>query len=164
VVGEERADIFSMILQRFEFNKSLYGTSEKRKLLKKRQVKYARSVVRRMHPLRNLPLKCALPIVNSFSKNACDEEKQHLKNHDALDADKIIDFANQLAKFGVVHDTDSESDDFELEEGEDPLGRLGAGIISYFTLLRTSFCVLGLAALATFTILIKYRALDHNVT
>jgi hypothetical protein len=26
--------------------------------------------------------------------------------------------------------------DFELEEGEDPMGRLGAGIVSYFLLVK----------------------------
>lgn len=26
--------------------------------------------------------------------------------------------------------------DFELEENEDPLGRLGAGIVSYFVLIK----------------------------
>lgn len=26
--------------------------------------------------------------------------------------------------------------DFELEEGEDPIGRLGAGIVSYFLLIK----------------------------
>jgi len=77
--------------------------------------------------------------------------------------EKVIDFASKLAEFGVVHDTDSESDDFELEEGEDPLGRLGAGIISYFTLIRLIFFVLVCASIPSIPTLIRYRAGEHNV-
>jgi len=121
-------------------------------------------VVRRLHPLRNLPMKSALPFITYFVRTPkVDEEKQTLKKHDSLaNAEKVIDFASKLAEFGVVHDTDSESDDFELEEGEDPLGRLGAGIISYFTLIRLIFFVLVCASISSIPTLIRYRAGEHN--
>jgi hypothetical protein len=110
-------------------------------------------------------MKSALPFITYFlRKPKVDEEKQTLKKHDSLvNTEKVIDFASKLAEFGVVHDTDSESDDFELEEGEDPLGRLGAGIISYFTLIRLIFFVLVCASISSIPTLIRYRAGEHNV-
>ena len=109
-------------------------------------------------------MKSALPFITCFvRKPKVDEEKQTLKKHDSLvNAEKVIDFARKLDEFGVVHDTDSESDDFELEEGEDPLGRLGAGIISYFTLIRLIFFVLVCASISSIPTLIRYRAGEQN--
>lgn len=109
-------------------------------------------------------MKSALPLISYFVRTPkVDEEKQTLKKNDSLvNAEKVIDFASKLAEFGVVHDTDSESDDFELEEGEDPLGRLGAGIISYFTLIRLIFFVLACASISSIPTLIRYRTSDHS--
>ena len=120
--------------------------------------------MRRLHPLRNLPIESVFPFITYFVRTPkVDEEKQTLKKHDILaNAEKVIDFASKLAEFGVVHDTDSESDDFELEEGEDPLGRLGAGIISYFTLIRLIFFVLVCASISSIPTLIRYRAGEHS--
>lgn len=51
-------------------------------------------------------------------------------------------------------DTLSEGvDDFDLEEGEDPLTRLGYGIVSYFTLIRVFMYVFGLLSLAYFPVM-----------
>jgi hypothetical protein len=116
-----------------------------------------------MHPLRNLPITLALPFLSYFY-NARKEESKSLVTNDELKKshdNHIIKMATKIAAFGVIHDTDSESDDFELEEGEDPMGRLGAGIISYFTLVKLIFFLLGLAVLANIPTLISYRTREH---
>lgn len=116
-----------------------------------------------MHPLRNLPITLALPFLSYFY-NPRKEESKSLVTNDELKKshdNHIINMATQIASFGVIHDTDSESDDFELEEGEDPMGRLGAGIISYFTLVKLIFFLLGLAVLANIPTLISYRNREH---
>jgi hypothetical protein len=116
-----------------------------------------------MHPLRNLPITLALPFLSYFY-NPRKEESKSLVTNDELKKshdNHIINMATQIASFGVIHDTDSESDDFELEEGEDPMGRLGAGIISYFTLVKLIFFLLGLAVLANIPTLISYRTREH---
>lgn len=80
------------------------------KTLTKREIRYARSVVRRMHPLRNLPVTLALPFLSYFYKEPQEEEKNLVKNDDLRNGvdQKIINMATQIATFGVIHDTDSE--------------------------------------------------------
>lgn len=101
--------------------------------MKRSEVLYAKRIVRDMHPLYRLNLELVLPsielpiriykgIFGGQPPMSYDEdEKKDLKKNDAQKDE----------------DTLSEGEfDFFLEEGEDPIGRLGYGIVSYFSLIR----------------------------
>lgn len=107
------------------------------------EVLYAKRIVRDMHPLYRLDLELVLPILAPLislwkavfggQHTVMDEEREKLDKDnvksDAKDADE---------------DTLSEGEfDFFLEEGEDPIGRLGYGIVSYFSLIRIFVFVFG---------------------
>jgi hypothetical protein len=116
--------------------------------MKRSEVLYAKRVVRDMHPLYRLDLELILPFLSPLiglwktffggqhTDMAAEEEKRQLnlaKKSDRPPADE---------------DTLSEGEfDFFLEEGEDPIGRLGYGIVSYFSLIRIFMFVFGLLAL-----------------
>ena len=87
-----------------------------------------------MHPLYRLDLELVLPVFYPLIKvwktifggqnNMTEEEKEERR--------KQIDSVK-----GTDDETCSEGEfDFFLEEGEDPIGRLGYGIVSYFSLIR----------------------------
>ena len=109
------------------------------------EVLYAKRIVRDMHPLMRQNLEVVFPALEIpilFWKKIfggkppkTDEETQALAagvpRSDAADEDTLSEG----------------QDDFDLEEGEDPLTRLGYGIVSYFTLIRIFMYVFGLLSL-----------------
>ena len=120
-----------------------------------------------MHPLRNLKYTLSLPYLSYIPGNFLfsqvkEEEKIPLANNDQLKeaalengfsavSDEIIRKNN--LKEDNSGDGQQSDDDFLLEEGEDAMSRLGAGIISYFTLIKVSFFLFVLASLVSVPLL-----------
>ena len=127
--------------------------------MKRSEVLYAKRIVRDMHPLYNLELELVLPFLdpvigvfrrNCMSKKATAEEKEALANADQLKSDQ---------EKAEDEDTLSEGEfDFFLEEGEDPIGRLGYGIVSYFSLIRTFLFVFAFLSLVYYPVLADYSS------
>ena len=107
------------------------------------EVLYAKRIVRDMHPLYRLDLELVLPFFSPFiaiwkgifggQHTVMDEEKEPIAK------DKVKSDAKNADE-----DTLSEGEfDFFLEEGEDAIGRLGYGIVSFFSLIRIFVFVFG---------------------
>ena len=91
---------------------------------------------------------------------AAEEEKRKAKE----------DAKNSGGRPDADEDTLSEGEfDFFLEEGEDPIGRLGYGIVSYFSLIRVFMFVFGLLSLVYFSSITDfagwstYKAAEGNI-
>lgn len=69
VVASQKVSVLNLMMTKVDSMKGLSHQDEQ-KTLSKREVNYARSVVRRMHPLRNLPITLALPFLSYFSHTA----------------------------------------------------------------------------------------------
>lgn len=112
--------------------------------MKEKELQYAYKVLKRMHPLEKLPLEDCLPFVYpvigpaKYFLRKCGlmaeahqtnpEEEKGLAGADSL-KDRDLEGGNVV---------EEEPDfDFDLEEGEDAMTRLGYGIVSYFNLIYT---------------------------
>ena len=116
------------------------------------QINYAQRQLAKMHPLYNLELELCLPFLDPvigvtrrcFFKSrttATHEEQKSLAGADAL---KNRDLELAIDKQGTFDG----GFDFHLDEGEDAIGRLGYGVVSYFKLIKAFFWVFLLVTLA----------------
>ena len=98
-----------------------------------------------MHPLYNLKIELCLPFLDPVigtarycfggrSAQTNPEESKGLAGADGLkDRDQELGIQEEEPEF-----------DFELSEGEDPIGRLGYGVVSYFGLIYTFMVIFAL--------------------
>ena len=115
------------------------------------EVLYAKRIVRDMHPLYRLNLELVLPIFTPLILL----HKAFFGGQPPMsyDEDEPEKKEKVLAK-NADEDTLSEGEfDFFLEPGEDPIGRLGYGIVSYFSLIRIFVFVFGLLSICYFPVM-----------
>ena len=111
-----------------------------------------------MHPLNNLEIELCLPFLDPVigvtrrcfgGKSAVysSEETKGLADNDGL---KDPESGKTKADEDMGKAVDEDGDllfDFDLEEGEDPIGRLGYGVVSYFSLIYTMMLIFALITL-----------------
>lgn len=100
-----------------------------------------------MHPMWNLDIEVCLPfldpVIGVFRRNCLgkkkenEEERTGLAGADALKSDG----ADLELQDDGERGPDEPLFDFDLEEGEDAMTRLGYGIVSYFNLIQTFMVV-----------------------
>ena len=131
--------------------------------MKREEIVYAKRLLKKMHPLYNLDIELCLPFLDPVIgvTKRCLGYKQALRevHHDenvgltGADAlkqrqdDDLTAADLELADNGGQQEVDEDGDplfDFFLEEGEDPIGRLGYGVVSYFSLIYTMMVIFGL--------------------
>lgn len=119
------------------------------------EILYAKRVVRDMHPLYRLDLELVLPSLAPLisiwkgifggQKTVIDPEAEPISKGPKSDRPPADE------------DTLSEGEfDFFLEEGEDPIGRLGYGIVSYFSLIRIFVFVFGFLSCVYMPVIMDY--------
>ena len=86
-----------------------------------------------MHPLYNLELEKILPFLDpciGTARRCCGDKKVERSEFDPskVDTSIINKDGSHPGEFYI---------DFELDDDEDPMGRLGYGIVSYFGLIYT---------------------------
>ena len=118
--------------------------------MKREEINYAKKVLRTMHPLYNLDIELCLPFldpvigvtrrclqrngyINRSSSTA--EESKGLADADALRETGPDSLKRTDLEMGEGED--EPKFDFALDEGEDAIGRLGYGVVSYFSLIYT---------------------------
>lgn len=120
--------------------------------MKRDQIIYAKKVLRTMHPLYNLDIELCLPFLdpiigvtrrcmqrNGWARNNAvnAEESKGLASADALKQNDGGLSKADLELADGERPPDEPLFDFFLEEGEDAIGRLGYGVVSYFGLIYT---------------------------
>lgn len=130
--------------------------------MKQDEIVYAKKLLKKMHPLYNLDIELCLPFLDPvigvgkrcFGIKPNLQEVHHdegvglassdqLKNRDDGLTAADLEMADNSGAMAVDEDGDPLFD-FFLEEGEDPIGRLGYGVVSYFSLIHTMMIVFAL--------------------
>ena len=101
--------------------------------LKRKDVLYAKRELRKMHPLYNLELEKILPFLDpcvGVSRRCCGNPQPAKGEFDdsKVDTTIILEDGSHPGEYYI---------DFELDDDEDPMGRLGYGVVSYFGLIYT---------------------------
>jgi hypothetical protein len=128
--------------------------------MERAQIIYAKKVLRTMHPLYNLDIELCLPFLDPVigvtrrclartgwatvhaPKNV--GERESLAEADGLKVDDGGLKREDLELADGERPPDEPLFDFALSEGEDPIGRLGYGVVSYFGLIYTFMVIFGL--------------------
>ena len=138
--------------------------------MKREEIVYAKKVLRTMHPLYNLKIELCLPFVDPIigcsrrclqnygylapDKKVSAEERQGLAGPDGL---KTSDGGLTKKDLEMAGEEESEPEfDFALDEDEDPIGRLGYGVVSYFSLIYTMMIIFGIIALVHLPVMQSY--------
>lgn len=128
--------------------------------MKRGEILYAKRVVRDMHPLYRLDLELVLPFMSPLIfvwKKIFGGQATNM-----VDEEKPIATGPKSDRPPADEDTLSEGEfDFFLEEGEDPIGRLGYGIVSYFSLIRIFVFVFGFLTLAYMPLIMDFSTWTH---
>ena len=116
--------------------------------MERRDILYAKRTLHQMHPLYYLEVETALPVCDPIigctrrwarHYEICGagkpEDKGLIDPTFARSEVNIEDAATMIQDDGTL--PGEPKFDFDLEEGEDPMGRLGYGIVSYFQLIWT---------------------------
>lgn len=118
---------------------------------------YAKKQIKLMHPLQNLDIELCLPFLDPiigvtkrcFGHQSALHAKTDEESKSLADADGLKDTSdnNNKEDLEMQMAVDEDGDplfDFFLEEGEDPIGRLGYGVVSYFSLIYTMMLIFAL--------------------